>query len=183
MQRELFALYASLVDCVQYSLCEMQSCSRCCHRTFNLGIHRLVSLLVAFLSIAVQVWRNRQFAYCIEEFCPSVVAFPCKLHNVRCAVNAFSLACQCHLIAISHHYFSRQSALFPFLQVAYQTVPLHTAFLREIQLVVIGHGRFQAEHLYQCSLHTCLHLRLAEMQTSLNHLSIVEHHQRSLRQI
>ena len=51
-------------------------------------------------------------------------------------------------------------------------------------LFVVGRlGRFEQEHLNEGSCMLTVGISLAEVHPGLDHLRIVEHHQRSLRQI
>ena len=67
MQGHLRSLYAPLAQTAEHIICEMQTRSRSRHRTFNARINGLISCLVAFLRLAIEVWRNRQFAYGIKN--------------------------------------------------------------------------------------------------------------------
>ena len=93
-------------------------------------------------------------------------------------MNALPLTSQCHLRPIRHFYVPIEPSLLPFLQIAHQTIPLHTPFLGKVQLVVVGESGLETKHLNQCSLHTIGGL-LAEMQSCLDDLCVVEHHQGS----
>ena len=73
---------------------------------------------------------------------------------MRCTMNALPFTCQGHLLAIGHLNLTKEFTLLPLFQIAHQTIPLHTPLLGEVQLVIVRHGRFEAEHLYECTKHT-----------------------------
>ena len=70
VERHLLTLNAPGVDVCEDFGREMQACRRRCHRTFYLGIYRLVGRLVALLRLAVEIWRDRQLACRIDDFRP-----------------------------------------------------------------------------------------------------------------
>ena len=55
MECQLFQFYSFIAQCVQYAWGEMQSRCGGSHRTFDFGVDSLVSLLVTFLGLPVQV--------------------------------------------------------------------------------------------------------------------------------
>ena len=69
MQRQFCRFNAPATQVIQHSVCEVQSGSRCCHRTLDTGIDGLIGCLVRLLSLAVEVWRNRQFTKLIKYLC------------------------------------------------------------------------------------------------------------------
>ena len=58
------------------------------HTTLNLGVDGLVSRLVALLSIAVQVGRNRQFTHRVDDVGKRHVAIPRELYQMAGATLA-----------------------------------------------------------------------------------------------
>ena len=65
MERQFFPSDSQSIDSSQNFRCKMQTRCRGGHRTFYLGVNRLVGLQIAFLSFAIQIRRNRQYARCI----------------------------------------------------------------------------------------------------------------------
>ena len=142
----------------------------------------MVGRLVALLRFTIEVRRNGQFTYCIQEFCPGVVTIPRELNDVGSAMKPFPFTSQSHLFPIGHLYRTEELALFPFLQIAHQAIPLHTPLLREVQLVVVGEGWFEAEHLDEGTLYA-FYGCFSEMQACLDDLRVVEDHQGTLGQV
>ena len=89
--------------------------------------------------------------------------------NGQCSI--FQVQCPC------------QRPFLPFLQIAHQTVPGTVACGLEHLFVVGGLSRFEQEHLDEGSCVLAVGICLAEVHTGLDHLRIIEHHQRPLRQI
>ena len=79
--------------------------------------------------------------------------------------------------------FSRQRPFLPFLQITHQTVPGTVACGLEHLFVVGRLSRFEQEHLDEGTRMLAVGSCLAEVHTGLDHLRIVKHHQRSLRQV
>ena len=176
MKGEFLAIDTMGIDIGQYLGGEMQSCCGSCHRTLNLGIYCLIGGLVALLGFSIQVWRNRQFAHSVDDFCETHIPIPGKIDAMRCAMNrpTRSLNVYCFLFNV---YCPCEGAFFPFLQVAHQTIPSTMTCGLEHEFVIGRLSRFQEEHLDQG---TCL---FAEVHACLDHLGVVEHHQGTLGQI
>ena len=63
VEGQFLTVDAMFVERLQYTFGEMQAGGRSSYRTLYLLIHRLISLLVAFLRLAIQVWRDGEFAH------------------------------------------------------------------------------------------------------------------------
>ena len=178
MQRHLLAFYATRIDVLQHTLSEVQSGCRCRHTALNLRVHRLVRRLVTLLRLTIQIWRNRQLTQQIKDFCKAAATGPFELYQMTRAY--FALTCSCNG---QWTMFDGQRTLFPLLQVTHQTQPRTAVSLLEHLFVVSRFGRLQQEHLNQSPRMLTVLVSFAEMQTRLNHLRIVHHHQRPLRQM
>ena len=177
VQRQLLTFYAMGIEGLQDTVGEVQSGSRGCHTALDLRIHRLVGGLVTLLRLTVQIRRDGQLTNGIQylgKVHTGVV--PREVHPLAGAMFPTTGSRQHHLF-ILHLQFSIQRPFLPFLQVTHQTEP--RTLLRGLEhLFVVGRlGGFQEEHLNQ---RTCL---LAEMQTGLDDLGIVEHHESALGQV
>ena len=95
---------------------------------------------------------------------------PTEVDAVTGAPAFASGGAECHRLPL-HHHLAVQGTLFPLLQVAHQAEPSGVLRLLEVLCIVGWEQRFQAEHLDQC---TGL---LAEVEASLDHAGVVEHHQ------
>ena len=73
MQGEFGCLYALLAQAVEDIIREMQTRSRSRYRTFDARIDGLVGGFVALFGLAIEVWRDRQFAYGVEDLCKAEV--------------------------------------------------------------------------------------------------------------
>ena len=89
MQRQFLALDTLGIECAQDSIRKMEASRRRSHTALDFRINRLISCQVAFLRLAIQIWRNRQFAHCIQYLCKtdsSVV--PLEVYPLACAMFA-----------------------------------------------------------------------------------------------
>ena len=182
MKGQFLTINTSLIEGLEDTLREVKTSSRSSHRTLDFGIDSLVSRLVALLCLTIEVGRNRQLAYSIQKFCPSIVAIPRKFDDVGSTMKSFPFTSQSHLLTIGHLNLTEELALFPFLQIAHQTIPLHTPFLGKVQLVIVRKSWFKAEHFDEGTLHP-LCGSLSEVQTCLDDLGIVEDHQGTCGQV
>ena len=177
MQRQLLTLNALLVDSLQNLLGEVQTGSRRSHRALDLRIDGLVGALVTLLRLPVKIRWNGQFAHYIDDFGKRDVAIvPLKADNLARAMLAQTGGLQAARLVVDDD-FPCQRALFPLLLIANETQPL-TVFPRlEHQLVVCRLEGLQQEDFYQgASI-------FAEMQTRLDDLRVVEHHQGAFWQV
>ena len=182
MKGEFLTVNARLIERFQHTLREVKTGSGGSDRTFDFGIDRLVGRLVALLRFTIEVRRNGQFTYCIQEFCPGVVTIPRELNDVGSAMKPFPFTSQSHLLTIGHLNLTKEFALFPFFQIAHQAVPLHAPLLGEIQLIVVGKGWFETEHLDEGTLYA-FYGCFSEMQACLDDLRVVEDHQSTCGQV
>ena len=185
VEGQLFALDAVSIQISQHLWGEVKASRWGCHTAFDLRIDGLVGGLVAILRFTIEIGRNRQFAHHIDDGGETDISIPFKIDAMGGAVNGaarrlngqfsiFNVQCPC------------QRAFLPFLQIAHQTVPGTVACGLEHLFVVGRLSRFEQEHLDESSifpLSTFLFPLFSEVHTGLNHLRIVEYHQRTLRQI
>ena len=176
MESKFFTVNASLIKGIQNTFSEMKSCGGSCHGALDLRIDRLICRLITLLCLTIQIGGNGELAHSIKQFRPCVVTIPSELNDVGSAMQSLTFACQCHPLTIRHLYLTHQFTFLPLLQITHETVPLHHPLLRKIQLVVIRHSGFEAEHLNECSLHA-IDRNFTEMKSSLNDFGVVEHHQ------
>ena len=155
----------------------MEAGCRGCHAAFDFGIYGLVGGLVAFLRLAVQVGGDGQFAHGFQHIGPGhVAAVPFEFHQVACPAVFTPCGFQRELPS-AHFHLAGQSAVFPLFQVAHEAKPAATRGLLEHQGIVVGADGLQAKHFDECARF------LAEMQARLDDLRVVEHHQRTFRQV
>ena len=177
MQRNFVAFDALFIQALQHPFGEMQASCRRSHRTLHLAVHRLIRFQVAGLRITVQVWRDRQFADSFEHLGKGhLVVVPAEHHFVSRAAHSLSLGSQ-RQFAFAHRDAFFQFTLFPLFQVTDEASPRHAARGCKILLIVERRVRFEAEHLNQRTG------RFIKVQTRLNHLGIVEHHEFTLFQV
>ena len=106
MKRQFFPSDPLRIDSRQDFRCKMQTGCRCGHRTFYLGVDRLVGLQIAFLGFPVQIRRDRQHACRIQQVGKRARRMiPCKLDEmaVPAGLQFFSfqydrLATELHLL-------------------------------------------------------------------------------------
>ena len=177
VQRQFFQLHALLAQSVEHARGEVQPGGGGGYRPFYLGVDRLVGLLVALLRLAVQVGRDGQFAEHFQDVGKGDFGIvPAEVHPVAGAVAGAPFGGQGERASFYGH-LPLQCALFPLLQVAHHAEPRRVFGLLEVQCVVVGGDRLQAEHLNQCP---CL---LAEVQACLDDFGVVEYHQAAGRQM
>ena len=98
VQCHLCRLYAALLKVVQYLLREVQTGSRCCHRTFDARIDGLICCLVALLGFAVEVGRDRQFAYCLQNLGEGdTLIIPGEVHRIGVTLLGAFIRAQVHV--------------------------------------------------------------------------------------
>ena len=124
----------------------MQSCRRCRHGTFDTRIDGLIGSLVALLSGAVEVWRNRQLPHRIKYLRERKPTIPRKGHS-ESIPHLLALSCTQYHIAASHLQRHINRSLTKFLSVANHALPCATLGGRERQLIVVRSKRLQAENL------------------------------------
>ena len=83
MQCHFVCLDTPITQVVEHVLGEMQPGSRCSDRTLDARIDGLISRLVALFGLAVQVRRDWQFTYGIQDLCEGDGWFiPLKPHGI-----------------------------------------------------------------------------------------------------
>ena len=122
MQRKFLTVNACIINRLEHLFSEMKACCRGCYATLDFGVDRLIGGLVALLCLTIKIWRNRQFTHCVDHFCKGNTTRPLEIDAMGCAVN-LSAGSTYYALCIMNYAFSRQRALFPLLQIAYQTIP------------------------------------------------------------
>ena len=144
---DFFQIHSFFLESVQYAFCEMQTGCRGGYGPFYLRVDGLVSFLVAFLCLSVQVGRNGQLT---EEFQNVGKGYfrivPGEINPMAGAVTFSTGGSQCQGFAFDCH-FLVQRAFFPFLQVANHAEPGRMLGLLEVEYIVIGLDGFQTENL------------------------------------
>ena len=176
VQGHLLAVNALGIQRVQHALCEVQAGGRCSHAALYLAIYGLVRLLVALLSLAVQVGRDGQLAHRLEQFGKGCATRPLEPYAVAGSVGALSRGGELNG-APFHLDGAAEGAFLPFLQVSHQAVPGALLALHKVLLVFLWHGRFEQEDLNQRAR------LLREVQACLYDAGVVEDHQRALGQV
>ena len=83
MKGHLLTVDAMRIQVLEHRIGEMQTSCWGSHTTLDLGIYGLISGLVALFCLAVQIWRNRQLANCLEDFGEgNVLVVPVEIHPV-----------------------------------------------------------------------------------------------------
>ena len=183
MQRHLIADDAMSVDIFQHAVGEMQSCCRCCHTAFDLGVDGLVSGLVALLRLAVEIRRDGQFTHRLKNVGKvDLIIVPLKVNPiVRTAALLRGTAAVHRGVEGELMTFDLKVAvkrtLFPLLQIADHAQPAALSGRLKHLLVIGGLGRLHEEDLDE---RTGL---LAEVHTRLDDAGVVEHHQRTGRKM
>ena len=137
MKGYLFTVDAMRIQVLEHRIGEMQTGCWGSHTTLDLGIYGLISGLVTFFCLAVQIRRDRQLSHCFENLGKgNMLVVPVEIHPVVGAAtfsHHFSRLCA-ERISTAHG--SRegklmtldlevalQASLFPFLQVTNHTEP------------------------------------------------------------
>ena len=155
----------------------MQTSRWSSHTSLNLGIYRLVCGFVTLLCLTIQIWWDGQLAHCIQYFRKRhIVIIPIEGNMLTGTVFTQSSGLKRQRNPI-HFQRPSQRTFFPFFQIPNQTIPLTMTMSLEHQFIIGWCGWFQKEHLYQRSRF------LAEMDSRLNDLSIIENHQSPCWQI
>ena len=156
---------------------EVQACRRSCYRTFNFRVDSLISGLVTLLSLTVKIWRYWQFAYRVEQFGKRhSIIIPREVNTIALAYVFATLGTKSHLTSLNLKA-TTQSLTLPFLQIAYHAKPRANTCGLEHLLIVGRQIRLKQKDFDECAG------RLAEVQTGLDYLGVVEHHKGSLRQM
>ena len=191
MQGYFFAVDSMRIKILENSIGKMKSGSWSSHTSLDFRINRLIGGLVALLCLAVEIWRNRQLAYCFENLSERhLVVVPIEVNPVvgSSAFGNHFLRFRTESISASHGGAERklvaldfeitlQASLFPFLQITDHAEPGTMSGGLEHEFII---SRFCRLHQENLNKRTCF---LAEVQTRLYHLGIVEYHQGSLREI
>ncbi|CCX78621.1 uncharacterized protein BN560_02890 [Parabacteroides johnsonii CAG:246] len=83
MKRQFFPSDPPRINSSQNFRSKMQTRCRSGHRTFYLGINRLIGLQITFLGFTVQIRRDRQYARCIQQVGKRASRMiPCKLDEM-----------------------------------------------------------------------------------------------------
>ena len=182
VEGQLFALDTVSIQISQHLWGEMKAGRWSSHTAFDLRIDSLVGGLIAVLRLTIEIRRNRQFAHHVDDGGETDVSIPFKVDTMGGTMNwaARSLNGQCSMF---HVQCPRERAFLPFLQIAHQTVPGTVACGLEHLFIVGRLCRFEQEHLDEGTCLLTVGIGLAEVHSGLDHLRIVEHHQRTLRQI
>ena len=81
VQGQLLDRYPFFPQGFQHGDAEMQPGRRGCHRSFVLGIHRLIANLVILFRLPVQVWRDRDTPATLQHFTETGRGIPGKFHD------------------------------------------------------------------------------------------------------
>ena len=78
MQRQLLTIYFAGIKVGKHPFSKVKSSCWRCHTTLDFRVYRLICSLVTFLCLTIEIWRNRQFSYSIDNLskgngivCPS----------------------------------------------------------------------------------------------------------------
>ena len=152
----------------QHGDAEMQPGRRGCHRSFVLGIHRLIANLVILFRLPVQVWRDRDTPTTLQHFTETGRGIPGKFHDNIILFSKFP--CRSQLILFSlKPVMTKNRSLFPFLQISDHTFPLALPVSGKALHVVRRLVRFQTENLDHGSRD------LLKKNPGIDHLRVVKH--------
>ena len=146
MKGHLIAVYMMLMNILKNGISEMQTSSRSCYTSLDSGIDCLIGGLVALLSLSVQVWRNRQFAYGIEYLRERDITSPREIEYMTNAILPSPFHREFYLFVI-HPYSALERTSLPFLQIAHQTNPRALGMSLEYLFVIARHIWFEQECL------------------------------------
>lgn len=83
MQGYFFAVDSMRIKILENRIGKMKSGSWSSHTSLDFRINRLIGGLVALLCLAVEIWRNRQLAYCFENLSERhLVVVPIKINPI-----------------------------------------------------------------------------------------------------
>ena len=137
MQGYFFAVDSMRIKILENRIGKVKSGSWSSHTSLDFRINRLIGGLVALLSLAVEIWRNRQLAYCFENLSErNLLVVPIKINPVvgSSAFGNHFLRFRTESISASHGSAERklialdfeitlQASLFPFLQITDHAEP------------------------------------------------------------
>ena len=167
MQRQVLCGYAFLLQSIEHLRGEMQSGRGSCHRAFIVGVYRLVALCIILLGLASQIGRQGYYTGVFNHLGEALTTCPLEVYNPCIAYCFASRGGKTETLApdtplATHHTF------FPLLVVADETHP--GAPLTLLEGLRDGHAvGFKTEHLDNGPR------LLAEQQTGMYHLGVVEH--------
>ena len=83
MKGNLFTVDAMRIQVLEHRIGEMKTGCWGSHTTLYLRINSLISGLVTLFSLAVQIWRDRQLSYCLENLGKgNMLVVPIEIHPV-----------------------------------------------------------------------------------------------------
>ena len=146
VESEFLDAHAFCPECFEQRAREMQSGGRCRHRAFLAGIDGLVTDFVGCFRFAVEVRGNRDAPASLQDFAEGKGIVPHEAH--KCFATGYFLffGSQDIFFAVLGKG-AGDCAFFPFLQVADHATPDTGATGSEIQGVIHGSDRLQAEDL------------------------------------
>ena len=173
MQRQFLALQSVGIQVGQHPVGEMESGGGRRHTALDFRVDGLIGLLVALLCGTVEIGRDGQFAYRLEQFGPADLRVVPIESDTMTGGMCLQPGGSEHYLDAAHGDGQPQRSLLPLLQVAHQTKPLAMAAALE-HLLIIGRGKgLQQEYLDEGSR------LLAEMEASLDDLRVVAYDQRT----
>ena len=143
VQGHFLAFYATCIYLLQHTLCKVQACRGGCHTALDTAVHGLIGNQVRCLSLAVEIWRDRQFAYGIQDFRPGGIPSPLEIHQVRGTAGLTLSGGSKHNVLARQLDGKMQRTFLPFLQIAYHAMPLAVCTRGKVLLILYRRSRFE----------------------------------------